>query len=202
MGSRTLRNWLLFPLISSQDINSRLDTVDFFKNEENILNESRDLLSNIGDLERMLSKISTSRITPRELVRFKDSLITCDEMINYLDNQQKNKNLKNLLSNYSICSEITVDLESKIEDDAPVNILKGGSIKSGVSNELDKYRELASSSEKVLDEIKNREIEKTGISSLKIAYNNVFGYYLEVRNTHKDKVPSCNTRNSHCHCFK
>ncbi len=189
MGSRTLRNWLLFPLINSSEINSRLDTVDFFKNEENILNESRDLLSNVGDLERMLSKISTSRITPRELVRFKDSLVTCDEMINYLDNQQKNKNLKNLLSNYSICSEITVDLESKIEDDAPVNILKGRSIKSGVSDELDKYRELASSSEKVLDEIKNREIEKTGISSLKIAYNNVFGYYLEVRNTHKDKVP-------------
>ncbi|RPG60506.1 MAG: DNA mismatch repair protein MutS [Flavobacteriales bacterium TMED191] len=189
MGARMIRHWVLFPLKDMLKINNRLNFVDFFSRNNKILEESIRLLSEIGDLERMLSKISTLRISPRELNKFKESLIYCNALNELL---LKNKNfspLKDLFSIYNPSHDIIERIDDQLDANAPVQLVKGGVMSSGVSEELDSYRKLALSSEKVLDQIKNREIDNTGISSLKIAYNNVFGYYLEVRNTHKDKVP-------------
>ena len=189
MGSRMLKNWILFPLKSEVEINKRLNIVDCFVNNNQILKDSIDCLKDIGDLERMLGKISTSRISPRELNKFKHSLILAKDLKNLLSHSKQSKVLLDAFQKYYDCDNLINNLERHLDEDAPVLLSKGNVIKKGVNKELDSYRDLALSSEKVLDEIRDREIEKTGISSLKISYNNVFGYYLEVRNTHKDKVP-------------
>ena len=189
MGSRMLKQWILFPLKDVQEINNRLDVVDFFHNNNDVLNESVPILKEIGDVERMLAKISTLRISPRELNRFKNSLKSSNILKSLLTNNIKNDVISNLFLSYHDCKSIINTLDNELDEDAPVSLLKGNIIKSGVNKDLDSFRELALSSEKILENIKNREIENTGISSLKISYNNVFGYYLEVRNTHKDKVP-------------
>ena len=189
MGARMVRNWLLFPLKDLVEINNRLEFVDFFKKNNKILEDTINLLSEVGDVERMLSKIATLRISPRELNKFKESLISCNNLKELLVNNQDFSHLKDLFSVYTNSHKLIKTIDAQLHPDAPVQIVKGGVMQSGVCQELDSYRELALSSAKVLDKIKAREIENTGISSLKIAYNNVFGYYLEVRNTHKDKVP-------------
>ena len=188
MGSRMLKQWILFPLKNVKDINERLSIVDFFNDHREILQDSISCLKEIGDMERMIAKISTLRISPRELNRFKNSLIISGKLQNFLVKKEVTV-IENLFSSYHDCSSIIAMLDSQLDDDAPVTLSKGTTIKDGVNKDLDSYRELEISSEKILDKIKNREIENTGISSLKISYNNVFGYYLEVRNTHKDKVP-------------
>ena len=189
MGARMVRNWLLFPLKDLVEINNRLEFVDFFKKNNKILEDTINLLSEVGDVERMLSKIATLRISPRELNKFKESLISCNNLKELLVNNQAFSHLKDLFSDYTNSHKLIKTIDAQLHPDAPVQIVKGSVMQSGVCEELDSYRELALSSAKVLDKIKAREIENTGISSLKIAYNNVFGYYLEVRNTHKDKVP-------------
>ncbi len=189
MGARMVRNWLLFPLKDLVEINNRLEFVDFFKKNNKILEDTINLLSEVGDVERMLSKIATLRISPRELNKFKESLISCNNLKELLVNNQAFSHLKDLFSVYTNSHKLIKTIDAQLHPDAPVQIVKGSVMQSGVCEELDSYRELALSSAKVLDKIKAREIENTGISSLKIAYNNVFGYYLEVRNTHKDKVP-------------
>ena len=189
MGARMVRNWLLFPLKDLVEINNRLEFVDFFKKNNKILEDTINLLSEVGDVERMLSKIATLRISPRELNKFKESLISCNNLKELLVNNQDFSHLKDLFSVYTNSHKLIKTIDAQLHPDAPVQIVKGSVMQSGVCEELDSYRELALSSAKVLDKIKAREIENTGISSLKIAYNNVFGYYLEVRNTHKDKVP-------------
>ncbi|MDC0189547.1 DNA mismatch repair protein MutS [Flavobacteriales bacterium] len=189
MGSRMLKQWILFPLKNVKDINERLNIVDFFHHHRDMLQDSISYLKEIGDMERMLAKISTLRISPRELNKFKNSLIISSKLKNLLAQKKEVDVIENLFSSYHDCSSIIAILDSQLHDDAPVALSKGHAIKNGVNKDLDSYRELEISSEKILDKIKNREIENTGISSLKISYNNVFGYYLEVRNTHKDKVP-------------
>ena len=189
MGSRMLKQWILFPLKNVEDINERLNIVDFFHHNRDMLHDSISYLKEIGDMERMLAKISTLRISPRELNRFKNSLIISGKLQNLLAKNKDVHVIKNLFSSYHDCTVILSILDSQLDDDAPVALSKGNTIKNGVNKDLDSYRELEISSEKILDKIKNREIENTGISSLKISYNNIFGYYLEVRNTHKDKVP-------------
>jgi len=189
MGSRMIKSWFLFPLKNVDSIGHRLNIVEFFNKKENLLIESISILKDIGDVERMLAKISTLRISPRELDKFKNSLFLSNELKNLLSKNTTSKVILDLFHNYDNHLELIELLDDNLNPEPPVNLIKGGVIKSGVSQELDSYRELTVSSEKILEEIREREMENTGISSLKIAYNNVFGYYLEVRNTHKDKVP-------------
>ena len=195
MGSRMIKNWVLFPLKNEHLINQRLGVVDFFNLNTNLLDQSITILKEIGDLERMLGKISTLRISPRELNKFKDSLIFSNELKSILTQSKKNVIIDLFefkgyqRTGFDECIELIKELDDKLDSNAPVQVVKGGVINDGVNSELDSYRELASSSEKILEEIREREMLNTGISSLKISYNNVFGYYLEVRNTHKDKVP-------------
>jgi len=189
MGARMLKKWVLFPLKDVSKISYRLNVVDFFSSKEEVLIQVNTYLKDIGDLERMLAKISTVRISPRELNKFKDSLILINQLKVFLNKSTKSKVILNLFNGYSACQTLIDQLGNQLAVDAPVNVSKGQVIKDGFNAELDSYRKLALSSEQILDEIKEKEIQNTGISSLKISYNNVFGYYLEVRNTHKEKVP-------------
>ena len=189
MGSRMLKKWILFPLKDKQVIETRLSIVNHFYNKIDLCSETIALLKNIGDLERMLTKISTSRISPRELNKLKDSLESSNNIKELLLNKHSSNFIINLFSQYSDCNEVIETINSSLDPFAPVLLTKGGVIKTGFNDELDRYRELATSSEKILDDIRIRETQRTNISSLKVSYNNVFGYYLEVRNTHRDKVP-------------
>ena len=189
MGSRMLRRWLLLPLKNVSAISERINTVDFFYHKEELLKKVINCLKDIGDIERMLAKISTRRISPRELNKFKSSLILSNELYALLHQSSKSKIIKILFPDYHHHLELIELLNTNLNLDAPVLLSKGNVINIGINKELDAYRDLTISSEIILNKIQEREIENTGISSLKIAYNNVFGYYLEVRNTHKDKVP-------------
>ena len=189
MGSRMLRKWILFPLKNKEAITQRINIVELFVKKENLLFNGISILKNIGDIERMISKVSTLRISPRELNKFKSSLLESKNLQQLFTKKDQSILLRNLYDNYQDLTNLIQELDRNLEEDAPVILSKGVTIKEGVSAELDSYRRLAISSENVLEEIRERESRKTGIPSLKISYNNVFGYYLEVRNTHKDKVP-------------
>ena len=189
IGSRMLRRWLAFPLLKKDEIEERQNIVQSLISNENCLDELCLLFKQIGDLERMVAKISTARISPRELVQFKNSIKTISSIKKVLKSKKVNKSLNYLINDLDECLNIISKIESQINEDAPVLISKGGAIKSNFSNQLDEYRDITTSSERILDNIKEREIKQTGISSLKISYNNVFGYYLEVRNKYKEAVP-------------
>ncbi len=189
MGARMLRKWLLFPLKNIDKIKKRINVVDFFVQKSNVLKEVLNILKDVGDIERMLAKISTLRISPRELNKFKESLVLSQELYQFLSSNTKSKNILNLFNDFHNTQSLVDNLNSCLNADAPVLLSKGNIINTGFNKDLDSYRDIATSSEKILNDIKNREIDRTGIPSLKISYNNVFGYYLEVRNTHKDKVP-------------
>ena len=190
MGSRLLKQWVLFPLKDKELINHRINIVDFFFKKQDLSSTMRNDLKDIGDIERMLAKISTSRINPKELNKFKESLILSNNIKTSLYKKyQSNHHISNTFSQYNEYTDVISDIDTILDGDAPVLLSKGNIIKRGVNKDLDTYRELATSSESILKDIQIREIKRTQISSLKISYNNVFGYYLEVRNTHKDKVP-------------
>ena len=186
MGGRLLRRRMILPLKSVNEINRRLSLIEFFNKEENLKYNIHDLLKSISDLDRLLGKLAAERISPKELGNFRNSLISIEK-------------IKELLLPYpDVLAWITplhshkelIDyLQSHLKEELPVSINKGNVIKEGVSEELDKLRNLLYSGKSYLDEMCQRESERTGISSLKIDFNNVFGYYIEVRNTHKDKVP-------------
>ena len=188
MGARLLKRWLAFPLKSVEAIKSRHLIVDWFFNNLNDLEEFQNKLKGIGDLERLISKVATGKVNPREVVQLKNSLLQLislkELMLDYNDTF-----LNELGKELEDCEEICSKIEDTLNENAPVSILKGNSIKSLVSEELSNLREIAFSGKDYLDKMLDREIQSTGISSLKIASNNVFGYYIEVRNTHKDKVP-------------
>ena len=188
MGGRLLKKWLLFPLISSKKINDRLDIVDYLIKESKIHDFIKTQFSEIGDLERMCSRLAVLKTTPRELNQLKKSLqliVPLKDLLLSLNHQQLNDWAKSLKNNYIVIEKINQILF----EEAPVVIGKGQVVKEGFNIELDELRLLLSDAKSVLLDIQKREIENTGISSLKIAFNNVFGYYIEVRNTHKDKVP-------------
>ena len=188
MGGRLLKKWLLFPLISSKKINDRLEMVAYFIKDKDIHQFVKNHFSEIGDLERMCSRLAVLKTTPVELNQLKKSLQLIQPIKKKLlkiEHVQLNKWANDLKDN-SIFIERVNQILCK---DAPVVIGKGPVIKEGFHSELDELRLLLSDAKAVLLEIQNREIKNTGITSLKIAYNNVFGYYIEVRNTHKDKVP-------------
>ena len=186
MGGRLLRRRMILPLKSVNEINRRLSLIEFFNKEENLKYNIHDLLKSISDLDRLLGKLAAERISPKELGNFRNSLISIEK-------------IKELLLPYpDVLAWITplhshkelIDyFQSHLNEELPVSINKGNVIKEGVSEELDRLRNLLYSGKSYLDEMCQRESERTGISSLKIDFNNVFGYYIEVRNTHKDKVP-------------
>ncbi len=188
MGGRLLKKWLLFPLISSKKINDRLDMVEYLIKDSKIHDFIKTQFSEIGDLERMCSRLAVLKTTPRELNQLKKSLqliVPLKDQLLSLNHQQLNNWAKSLRNNDIVIEKINQILF----EEAPVVIGKGQVIKEGFNIELDELRLLLSDAKSVLLDIQNREIDNTGISSLKIAFNNVFGYYIEVRNTHKDKVP-------------
>ena len=188
MGSRMLRRWLVFPLKETQAIEDRHNVVDYFfrfPEHKMILNEQ---LSLIGDLERIISKVAVGRVTPREVIQLKTALIAL-EPIKALCLASQEPSLCRMGDQLNLCTIIRDRIEQEIKPDAPALLGKGNVIQAGVLEELDALRTIAYSGKDYLLQIQQREIELTGITSLKIAFNNVFGYYIEVRNTHKDKVP-------------
>ncbi len=189
MGARLLKRWLALPLKNCDAINERLNAVNFFIENETIRLNLINYTNEIGDLERLISKVAVLRVNPREVVQLKRALNTVKEIKTSLLNCSSSS-LQKIAEQLNPCESIINKINTTLNEEAPVNILKGGAISSGVNSELDELREIAFSGKDYLLKIQQQEIEKTGISSLKISYNNVFGYYLEVTNVHKDKVPA------------
>ena len=188
MGGRLLKRWLALPLKDVKEINSLQEVVEFFIQDLNSLNQIQHHIKLIGDIERLISKVATFKISPREVIQLKNSLEAIIP-IKSLAEKSTNLSLKQIGLNLSNCDKLRDRIKETLLEEAPVNILKGNSISSEYSNELKELRNIAFSGKEVLDQMLARESEATGITSLKIASNNVFGYYIEVRNTHKDKVP-------------
>ncbi len=188
MGSRLLKRWVAFPLKEKQLIEDRLSAVEYLMEESDDKPETINHIKEIGDLERLISKVATARINPREVVQLKRALIAVEPVKQFCQ-QSNNKALIQLSEHINLCEFIRNRIDKEIDDNAPVAINKGQVIASGVNVSLDELRVIAKDSHILLQQILERETERTGIPSLKIAFNNVFGYYLEVRNTHKDKVP-------------
>jgi DNA mismatch repair protein MutS len=189
MGGRLLKRWLALPLKSVASIKARHDVVQYFYENETALIEIQSSLKGVGDLERLISKVATAKVSPREVVQLKNSLeqilpikalaLDCDHL-----------HLNSLGKQIQDCEALRLKIKATLNEDAPVNILKGHTIASSANEELAALRVIAFSGKDYLDGMLSRESEATGIPSLKIASNNVFGYYIEVRNTHKDKVPA------------
>ena len=188
MGGRLLKRWLALPLKDLKGINSRQEVVEFFIQDLNSLNQIQHHIKLIGDIERLISKVATFKISPREVIQLKNSLEAIIP-IKSLAEKSTNLSVKQIGVNLSNCDKLRDRIKETLLEEAPVNILKGNSISSEYSKELKELRNIAFSGKEVLDQMLVRESEATGITSLKIASNNVFGYYIEVRNTHKDKVP-------------
>ena len=211
MGSRLLRRWVVFPLKDEKAINERLDIVDYFFRDVHFRQTIDDWLQQIGDLERIVSKVATGRVTPREMVQMKRALQAIEPIKQACQTAGSGSpaasdasvagtvlggfasevpaSLRRAGERLSLCEELRNRIEREIQNDPPQLIQKGGVIRDGVNTELDELRHIAYSGKDYLLQIQEREAQQTGIQSLKIGYNNVFGYYLEVRNTYKDKVP-------------
>ena len=188
MGSRLLRRWVVFPLKSEKKINDRLDVVEYFFREPQVRELLDEQLHRIGDLERVVSKVAVGRVTPREMVQLKIALQAI-KPIKTACEHANNDVLKRVGEQINLCELIRDRIDRELHPDAPQLVNKGGVINDGVNEELDQLRSIAYHGKDYLLKIQEREVEKTGIASLKIGYNNVFGYYLEVRNTYKEQVP-------------
>ena len=188
MGARLLKRWLVFPLKDVLPINERLNVVEYFFRQPDFKELIEEQLHLIGDLERIISKVAVGRVSPREVVALKVALQAI-EPIKEACLEADNASLNRIGEQLNICKSIRDRIEKEINNDPPLLINKGGVMKSGVNAELDELRQIAYSGKDYLLQIQQRESELTEIPSLKIGYNNVFGYYIEVRNTHKDKVP-------------
>lgn len=188
MGLRMLQRWIVLPLLDIEQIEHRQNIVKSFIDNDTLSLNTSESLRTIGDLERVISRVAFGRIQPSELLNLKFIIREIGKLKKDFS-ENGSKFLKTEAERLNPCSDLEQYLEKYISSDAPNNIAKGGAIAQGVDSELDSLRELAFNSRQVLEQLKNDECEKTGISSLKIGYNNVFGYYLEVTNTHKDKVP-------------
>ena len=188
MGGRLLRRWVVFPLKTERTINERLDIVDYFFREPEFRQTVDEALHQIGDLERIISKVAVGRVAPREVVQLKRAL-TALQPIKSACLAASNEALHRVGEQLDACEVLRDRIEREIENEPPQLVNKGGVIRKGVNSELDELRNIAYSGKDYLLRIQEREVQQTGISSLKIGFNNVFGYYLEVRNTFKDKVP-------------
>lgn len=188
MGSRLLKRWLALPLKDIAAIQERLNAVEYFIQHNDQRAELTALIKEVGDIERLISKVTAMRVNPRELVHVKRSLSVIASLKDKITNSD-NATLQKIADQLNPCAVIFERLDAQLNEDAPVNVLKGHVIQKGIDAELDELRGIAFHGKDFLLQIQQREIENTGISSLKVAYNNVFGYYLEVTNVHKDKVP-------------
>jgi DNA mismatch repair protein MutS len=188
MGGRLLKRWLALPLKDIKEINKRHEVVKFLIEDLDSLNQIQHHVKLIGDIERLISKVATFKISPREVIQLKNSLEAIIP-IKSIAKKSVNSSVKEIGLNLSNCDKLRARIKETLLEESPVNILKGNSISSDYSEELKELRSIAFSGKEVLDKMLVRESEATGITSLKIASNNVFGYYIEVRNTHKDKVP-------------
>ncbi len=188
MGARLLRRWLILPLKEKSLIDQRLEVVESLIKDQTLSNALVEQISTIGDLERLISKVPLGKINPREVLQLKKALIAINPIIE-LCKQSSNKQLKQIAEQLNPCAIIRDRIDSEIQEDASVLLNKGNVIKESVSKELDDLRSITTSGKEYLIEIQEREIKNTGIPSLKVKFNNVFGYYLEVTNSHKDKVP-------------
>ncbi len=188
MGARLLKRWIALPLKDSARITDRLSVVNHFYNKDEASLKIGDEIQQIGDLERIISKVAVGRVSPREIVQLKNALIAIDPIRNYCLNSG-NEGLLKIGDQLNPCATVREKIEKEIHADPPNMVSKGGVIADGVCEELDDLRKISFSGKDYLLQMQVRETERTGITSLKIAFNNVFGYYIEVRNTHKDKVP-------------
>ncbi|MBO0331464.1 DNA mismatch repair protein MutS [[Muricauda] lutisoli] len=188
MGGRLLKRWLALPLKNVEKIHQRHQVVSYLKNEDEQLNKIQGHIKQMGDLERLISKLATGKINPKEVVQLKNSLEAVVP-IKQLAQNSTNDSLQDIGERLNDCDALRSKIKEVLKEEAPVNIAKGNTIAESYSEELDELRGLAFSSKDYLDKMLERETKETGITSLKIASNNVFGYYIEVRNTHKDKVP-------------
>ncbi|MBR7087696.1 MAG: DNA mismatch repair protein MutS, partial [Prevotella sp.] len=195
MGGRLLHRWLVFPLKEEAAINRRLDVVEYFFREPSFRQLASEQLQRIGDLERIVSKVAVGRISPREMVQLKNALQAIEPIKKSLspdpspEGEGRPEALLQLGKNLHLCEKLRNRIAREIQPDPPQVVAKGNVIATGCNAELDELRNISANGRKYLLQIQEREIQNTGISSLKVGYNNVFGYYLEVRNTYKDKVP-------------
>jgi DNA mismatch repair protein MutS len=188
MGGRLMKRWIVLPLKDSKSIERRLSIVDFFKTEQTVRYELTERLKDIGDIERLISKAAVGKVNPKEVRQLMRNLHHI-QPIKSLLNDAVPPPLSELLNKLDTCEKLTQLIASTLQDDPAIQVGKGPVIRDGVDNELDELRAVSTSGKDFLEELQHRESERTGIPSLKVAFNNVFGYYLEVRNTHKDKVP-------------
>jgi DNA mismatch repair protein MutS len=188
MGGRLLKRWISLPLKDIQPVNERLDIVEYLVNNQAAKDDIAALIRQVGDLERLISKVAVSRINPREVVQLKRALRAIGPLKELCDKSGCLPLVK-LAEQLNPCKLIAEKIETELNNDPPVQINKGNAIASGISTELDELRTIQYSGKDYLVALQNRESERTGITSLKVSFNNVFGYYIEVRNTHKDKVP-------------
>lgn len=188
MGGRMMKRWIMMPLKDQNPINERLDAVQSLKEDHEIRHELIERLKNIGDIERLISKVAVGKINPKEVVQLKRTLEQIRPIKNLLS-ESKSPLLKKIVDQLNPCDKLIEMISNTIADDPAVQIGKGDVIIGGANEELDELRKILRNGKEYLEDLQNRESERTGIPSLKVAFNNVFGYYLEVRNTHKDKVP-------------
>jgi DNA mismatch repair protein MutS len=188
MGGRLLKRWISLPLKDIQPVNERLDVVQYFVENIPIKDEIAGLIRQIGDLERLISKVAVNRINPREVVQLKRALKAI-EPLKVLCENSGCLPLTQIAEQMNPCKSIADKIDKELNNDPPVQLNKGNAIASGISEELDELRKILYNGKDYLADLQARESERTGITSLKISFNNVFGYYIEVRNTHKDKVP-------------
>ena len=188
MGGRMLRRWLVFPLKDVAPINARLDVVQTFMAQPQLAQTVDEALHRIGDLERIISKAAVGRVSPREVVQLRTALIALAQIKEALAATDE-KSLQSMAAQIELCGELRDRIASELNPDPPQLVAKGGVIADGYCDELDELREISRHGRDYLIKIQQRETERTGIASLKVGFNNVFGYYLEVRNTYKDKVP-------------
>lgn len=189
MGARMLRKWILMPLKNQKPIQERLDVVTFFYENEAIREKLKTEIKHIGDLERLISKIGLQKVNPREVLQLKRALIAIAEIKTICSNIEQ-ESVQRIAEQINNCSSIKDKINKELHEDAPAVLNKGKVMADGVDEDLDKLRKIAFGGKNYLLDLQKAEAEKTGIHSLKIAFNNVFGYYLEVSNTHKDKVPT------------
>ena len=188
MGARMMRRWVALPLKELKPIQERLSAVEFLLKASEFAQGFRQQISQIGDLERLISKVSTGRINPRELRQLANAIAALAR-IKSDAKKAKNPALNRISEQLNLCESLVQKIQSQLQEEPPVQVQKGAVIAEGISDELDELRKLQTGGKNMLLDMQQRETDATGISSLKIAYNNVFGYYIEVRNTHKDKVP-------------
>lgn len=193
MGARLLKRWLMLPLKEKQAIDERLDAVSYFLSQDQFLQNVAEELKLVGDLERLISKVALAKVTPRDVLQLRRSLELTGRIREQLLTTD-NSTLRTIGDQLNACSLMQERIERELDPEAPVLLNKGGVIRSGVNQELDELRAIAFHGKDVLLQLQQREAERTGISSLKVGFNNVFGYYIEVTHTHKDKVPAEWTR--------